>query len=34
MGTGAEAKASLPGREYVVYDPKPGELPMSRMKWR
>ena len=32
---GAEARASLTrATKSVVFDPKPGDLPMSRMKWR
>ena len=32
---GAAAKASLNrAHEYVVVDPKPGDLPMSRVKFR
>ena len=32
---GAEARASLKGaKQFVVHDPKPGDLPMSRLKWR
>ena len=32
---GAEAKASLKrALKSVVYDPKPGDLPMIRLKWR
>ena len=32
---GAAAKASLNrANEYVVVDPKPGDLPMSRVKFR
>ena len=31
----AEAKASLKwANKYVVYDPKPGDLAMVRLKWR
>ena len=33
--SGAEARASLKrAYESVVFDPKPGDLPMSRLKWR
>ena len=33
--SGAEARASLNrAKELVVHDPKPGDLPMSRLKWR
>jgi hypothetical protein len=32
---GAVAKASLNrALKSVVFDPKPGDLPMSRLKWR
>ena len=32
---GAEARASLNrATKSVVFDPKPGDLPMSRLKWR
>ena len=32
---GAEAKASLNrAAQSVVFDPKPGDLAMSRLKWR
>ena len=32
---GAEAKASLNrAKELVVFDPKPSDLAMSRLKWR
>ena len=35
LRTGAVAKASLNrANEYVVVDPKPGDLPMSRVKVR
>ena len=35
LRNGAEAKASLNrARESVVFDPKPGDLSMSRMKLR
>jgi hypothetical protein len=30
---GAAAKASLKGREFVVVDPKPGDLSMARVKF-
>ena len=33
--SGAEAKASLNrANELAGYDPKPGDLSMSRLKWR
>ena len=33
--SGAEARASLNRAiKFVVHDPKPGDLPMSRLKWR
>ena len=32
---GAEARASLNrAKKFVGYDPKPGDLAMSRLKWR
>ena len=35
LRNGAEAKASLNRAiQSVVFDPKPGDLPMSRLKWR
>ncbi len=35
LRTGAEARASLNrARELYAIDPKPGDLPMSRLKWR
>ena len=35
LRSGAEAKASLKrARESVVFDPKPGDLSMSRLKLR
>ena len=35
LRSGAEAKASLNrAHKSVVFDPKPGDLSMSRLKWR
>ena len=35
LRSGAAAKASLNrAKKSVVFDPKPGDLPMSRLKWR